>query len=247
MGKGENISKYLLAAFNAASYTKNPEKYETAEWRKYYTSDELLHKKYGYYGVAFINEQTKQLVIASSGTTLDFSDIKDFYEDIVAFWQIYMGYVPDQFTKAAAKFVDEIIAMLGGSAGEYEYVMTGHSIGAILANLVNVKLYVEHYEAISINFESIGSKAVLNQYLKSIGQQIDLGGLQVQTYNAPKNLLNQIHEEVGEMYEFHTNYQGQGVFPAIDEALHNHYFKTIMYEAIDPLTGEFRCLDCINE
>ncbi len=247
---GGIMSNYQIAQFNAAAYTKNFAKYETSEWKKFLTSDEVKVSNSGFYGVAYINEETKEIVIANSGTNfnvfssgwvkrLDFSVPQDFIKDLYSDAQLYFGYVPSQFKNGADKFVDKVISQLGDDAYDYNFITTGHSLGAVLSNLENAKLSALGYEVSSINIDSPGSKPIMESYVKDNHLDININNLGIVTYNVPKNLVNTTHDEIGEMYEFAMPYNNENLFGGILETINNHQFRNIINSAFDKESGDF--------
>lgn len=244
------LSNFKLAQFSAAAYTKNFAKYETSEWKKFLTSTDVRASNAGYYGIAYINDFTKEIVIANSGTNLDvfnfrwlskldFSTPIDFVKDFFSDIQLYFGYVPRQFTSGADKFVDSVVSNLGIEAHNYKFITTGHSLGAVLSNLENAKLKNLGYEVSSVNIDSPGTKPIVENYIKTNNLGITSDNLDITTFNTPKHLVNNIHAEVGIVNEFHMPYKNTSFFGSIMEAINNHNFRTIFTKAFDKETGDF--------
>jgi hypothetical protein len=112
--------------------------------------------QYGYKAVAFINKDTKEIHIASAGTKADINDILD---DI----RITFHYAPSKLIPVK-EFINEIIQKIGGNekAAEYIFNTSGHSLGAIVADLTGVELHSRNLNFNkSTTFDSPGSAEVI--------------------------------------------------------------------------------------
>lgn len=125
------------------------------EWIEYDNSNQSIvnreNDNQGYYGIAYINRDTNQVVIAHRGTDvwvttpsveiewqgifslpdidIDFGDVDD------NIYRIARGLIPDQFTLSTLPFVQRVSEAAGE---EYTITHTGHSLGAVLAELSTV-------------------------------------------------------------------------------------------------------------
>ncbi|WP_039457227.1 lipase family protein [Candidatus Jidaibacter acanthamoebae] len=252
------MNNYQLAQFSAAAYTKNSSKYENGEWKKLLTSDEVSASKSGFYGTAYINETSKEVVIANSGTNFnvfglgwlskfDFSVPIDFVKDLYSDTQLFFGYVPNQFTYGADKFTDAVIKQLGNEAHDYTFTTTGHSLGAVLSNLENAKLTSLGYQVSSVNIDSPGSKPILENYIQDNNLKLGCDNLDITTFNAPKHLANSVHDEVGNVYEFTMPYTNSSIFGSIMETIYNHQFRNIITKAFDKDSGDFIEYEMVND
>lgn len=252
------MNNYQLAQFIAAAYTKNSSKYETAKWKKLLTSDEINASKSGFYGTAYINEASKEVVIANSGTNfnifglgwltkLDFSVPVDFIKDLYSDTQLFLGYVPNQFTNGADKFTDAVIKQLGNESHNYTFTTTGHSLGAVLSNLENIKLTAMGYHVSSVNIDSPGSKPILENYIENHNLKLGCDNLDITTFNAPKHLANSVHDEVGNVYEFTMPYTNSSIFSSVMETIHNHQFRNIITKAFNKDAGDFIAYEMVND
>lgn len=120
--------------FSSMAYSDKPELSQSMKdqgWEVLATAKELGLDKGGYGGVAFINPNTGEVVIAHRGTDGPFS-VKDYDDDAA----IALGQMPNQYY-VSRSFVDEIKSRLDEDErfGNYSLSHTGHSLGAALADL----------------------------------------------------------------------------------------------------------------
>ena len=189
-----------IAEFCRASYSNHPEKHISGPWKTLLTTKDVHLSKFGFYAAAFINEETKEVVIANRGTEISLTDPKgtlfDFFNDA----QLYLGKTPIQFTYAADKFVDKIIEKLGDTATDYKFVTTGHSLGSVLATLESAKLAtLGFYVVTSVGIDNPGSKPILEHYIKSNGLKLDPQDLDIEVYNSPPNWINTCNPQIGKV------------------------------------------------
>lgn len=159
------------------------------------------HTIEGYTGTAFANPATHELVIVHRGSDdLLSGDNSDTDDDLI---QIGLGNPPDQYSEAAS-FTDLIKAEFlqqGGEYAGYRLSFTGHSLGAVLAELTAAK-----YDASATTFDSPGSKPIL-QKLVSEGelsaQQVASAEQHITTYNAAPNIIDTTNEHVGTVYRIY--------------------------------------------
>ncbi|WP_347939324.1 hypothetical protein [Rickettsia oklahomensis] len=156
--------------------------------------------QYGYKAVAFINKDTKVIHIASAGTKADIHDILD---DI----RITFHYYPNKLI-VVKKFIDEIIAKIGGmeEAAKYTFDTSGHSLGAIVADLTGVELHSRNLNFNkSVTFDSPGSQEVIKY---AIAQDLFTGKVTTpieelvkysEVYNAEPNLINSTNNHFGQV------------------------------------------------
>ena len=157
--------------------------------------------QYGYKAVAFINKETKAIHIASAGTKADMNDV---WDDVL----IIFHYAPNKL-KTAQKFVDEIIEKIGGieKAAEYIFDTSGHSLGAIVADLTGVELHSRNLNFNkSVTFDSPGSQEVIKY---AINQGLFTGKVitpleelakHSEIYNAKPNIINTTNNHAGKIH-----------------------------------------------
>ena len=156
--------------------------------------------QYGYKAVAFINKETKTIHIASAGTKADMHDI---WDDA----RITFHYNPNKLV-TVKKFIDEVIDKIGGieKAAEYIFDTSGHSLGAIVADLTGVELHSRNLNFNqSVTFDSPGSQEVIKY---AIDQDLFTGKVTTpleelakhsEVYNAKPNIINTTNYHSGKI------------------------------------------------
>ena len=66
----------------------------------------------------------------------------DCYHDLISNAKQYIGYEPDQF-KYALEFTKEVLAETS-HLKDYDLILSGHSLGAVVADLVHVYLFCKN-------------------------------------------------------------------------------------------------------
>lgn len=163
----------------------------------------------GYFGRAYVNKKTNHLIIAHRGTDLDIKindlsldqisialddgKIWDIIKDMDDDYEILQGKIPLQQFEAAQHFVQKAKeSYIEKYKKEPTIIHTGHSLGAILAELCAVK---DNSKAIT--FESPGSKPLASQLVGS--EDINIEKVDITTYNAEPNQINTLHEHLGKV------------------------------------------------
>lgn len=164
--------------------------------------DKPTTSAYGYKAVAFINEDTKRIHIASAGTK---ADINDIWDDAL----ITFNYTPNKLP-VAQEFITEIINKIGGieEAKNYTFGTSGHSLGAIIADLTAVELHSRNLNFDkSITFDSPGSREIIKY---AIDQKLFTGEVTTpieklaecaEIYNATPNIINTTNYHLGAIKE----------------------------------------------
>ncbi|MEM9822783.1 MAG: hypothetical protein AAF985_17010 [Bacteroidota bacterium] len=165
---------------------------------------EQLLTKGGYYGKAYRNKKSNELVIAHRGTDpfafqkeetegigAFFSKLVNTVRDIGADLKIYQGEVPEDQYMAAREFTQVV-----RDSFERKYKkdpalsFTGHSLGAVLAELCAIE-----QKTTAVTFESPGSLPMAQTLLDY--QQSKQKSNQIWTYNAAPNLINTANAPIG--------------------------------------------------
>ena len=162
--------------------------------------DKVSTCKYGYKAVAFINKATKTIHIASAGTKANAYDI---YDDVL----ITCHYAPSKLA-VVKEFVEEIIEKIGGIAEAKKYVFntSGHSLGAISADLTGVELYSRNLNFNkSVTFDSPGSGEVIEYAIEQdlFTGKVTAGAREFaehsEVYNAKHNIINTTNNHLGKV------------------------------------------------
>jgi len=152
----------------------------------------------GYKAVAFLNNETKEVHIATAGTVP--TDINDLLDDV----RITAGYTPRKITPMKI-FVEDVIKKLGDDFLGYKFSTSGHSLGAVMSDLTAAELISRglNFDK-SITFENPGSKKVMKT---AISNKVFSGtkdvvmeeiSKQFEEYNAKPNLINTMGNHLAE-------------------------------------------------
>ncbi len=163
---------------------------------KYLTDSgkDSLSSVHNYRAVAFINEDSKEVLIANAGTDpLSRSDILD---DIA----LKNGRLPYKF-ESAKYFLDNVINLLENPL-EYTFAITGHSLGGVMSDLVACELASRGFKVeSSYTFDNPGSKPVVENALKEGSlSEFEQSSIDFKAYNARPNLINTTNEQMGETH-----------------------------------------------
>lgn len=183
----------------------------------------------GYFGRAYVNKKTNHLIIAHRGTDLDLKinelaldqisiDIEDgkiwdIIKDMDDDYEIFQGKIPMQQFEAAQHFVQKARESYQEKYKKEPIIIhTGHSLGAVLAELCAVKDNTK-----AITFESPGSKPLASQLVGS--QSFDLEKVDIVTYNAEPNQINTLHEHLGKVIPLYDESEVQSAHSDAEKVL----------------------------
>ncbi|MCA9935794.1 MAG: WXG100 family type VII secretion target [Ardenticatenaceae bacterium] len=200
----------------------------------------------GYYGVAYVNRQTGEVVIAHRGTDADLGDViegigrgaagnsvidlarmggfnadgNDLDDDA----QIAMGLAPDQYQESRS-FVAQVHEQLSKAGmGDYKVTHTGHSLGAVLADL-----HAAERGQPAITFDNPGAK----EPLASIGRTYNPENHVA--YQSHENLINTTNQQAGYFVPIRLQTESDQI-GIIRDTLHDHSLDNIV-DAMNPETG----------
>jgi hypothetical protein len=171
-------------------------------WSILHKSGELGFNTSGFNGVSYVNYKEMKLVISYSGTTC-FNmgwDIQKWYncaQDMYANIQMYMGFIPSH--QEDAKMLTDYSMESIDQIKNYNIILTGHSLGAVIASLVAVYLYDKCDKYKVVLFDSPGSVPAVSNYVSDKNLDLDDIKINVMTYNAPANLINTLNPHIGEI------------------------------------------------
>ncbi|XVN42099.1 MAG: hypothetical protein RCG15_05320 [Candidatus Rickettsia vulgarisii] len=144
----------------------------------------------GYKAVAFINNNTKEILIATAGTVP--TDLHDLKDDV---W-IAAGTFPSKVVQAKA-MVNHVCELLEANAGNYTFNVTGHSLGAVLTDVTAFEIKSKGLNlGTSITFDSPGSKNSINKAIKAgvFSKDVDVTIKDLKehcvVYNSAHNAIN---------------------------------------------------------
>lgn len=176
----------------------------------------------GYYGVSYINDHKKQIVLAHRGTLVKWNDL--FKEDSplkTDIKGILAGEIVAQ--QAAAYKITKKITEEAQKKG-YNLSITGHSLGAWLAEL---SLYFAYRDfnflsAKAVTFESPGSVIFMDKFQSNVinyETEFNLKTLNIVNYLSAPNFVNSCNKHVGRVYR---------VFPNISMGTHLEKIKMVL-------------------
>lgn len=183
----------------------------------------------GYFGRAYFNKKNDQIIIAHRGTDLDIKineltanqisialeedNIWNIIKDMDDDYDVLNGDIPMQQFEAAQHFVNEVKeAYKKQYNSEPQIIHTGHSLGAVLAELCAVK-----DDAKAITFESPGTKPLASQLIDS--EQLNIENADITTYNAEPNQINTLHEHLGKVVPLYDEGQIQSAHSESDKIM----------------------------
>ncbi len=167
----DSINAQTLAAFSRIAYEENFKLMKAKalaqdpNWWLTATSVETegaydMH----YHSFAMVNEETKEVLVVNSGTRLHHSDKFQnlgFLNDVISNIGVLNKSTPQAFIDDGEKFINVLVQKFPG----YSFINTGHSLGAVYAQLSHAYLASKGIESSSIVFESPGALEIINNYL----------------------------------------------------------------------------------
>ncbi len=180
----------------------------------------------GFYAQIWMNHKYKQLIYACAGTKIDFltmnSSIKtkffgilDLFKDAVNDVRIFLHQPPLQYKYGMEPFIEwslNHLSKLGVNLKGYDIFFTGHSLGAMLADMG--ALYMHKYNELSIksvtmeNPGSLRSISNLACALKKDGhlfQNLEELKDNFVVFNNTPNWVNTAGEQFGRVYQLVTS------------------------------------------
>lgn len=201
--------------------------------------------KGGYYGRAYLNKHNNQIIIAHRGTNFFeeeeddesfFSNLKTVLhtlKDVDDDLAIYRGKIPPQF-RAARHFEDQVREKYSKEfKSNPSIIHTGHSLGAILAELCAI-----NSQAKAITFESPGSLPIVKELLQT--EDVNTKKFDVTIYNAAPNLINSTNHQCGEVIVLsqHEKEKKSRININFDKLSTKEHGIEEIIELFDPKTGK---------
>ncbi len=186
-----------LIKFLSYSYSRDI-KAIPEQWNILLDAKQLGQDLAGYDAVAFVNNASNLIIVANNGTILNISDLKNLYQDLSMWFDIYKQEIPYQFLHGGIKFLDNLKEkMVSEQLQEYKVINIGHSTGSINSDLATLYLNNSNIKAISTTYENPGSKPILEKYaeLKDIDLENIRGNFQV--FNAQESIFNELNSQFG--------------------------------------------------
>lgn len=168
-------------------------------------------KKHEYRAAVFINNTTKEVIVATSGTRFGLTAVgmQDLYDD---------SFIAFEKEPPKMESVRELNTMLldglGDDFSKYKIHYTGHSLGASISDMAAADLAIQARkkglkkgegmpEISTMTFENPGAKKVIEKMYKDAGlnpaeysKDVDYKGI-----NNGRNLINRTAKHAGKMWE----------------------------------------------
>lgn len=151
--------------------------------------------KYGYKAVAFINEQTREVHVATAGT--DPKSVSDLVDDVRGVYG--HGYISK--IKPMKAFIDKVVNKVDVKG--YKYTTSGHSLGAVVSDLTAAEITSRNLNLIeSTTFENPGSHPALDYATKNkffpneAREKIYSLAKYCKVINAVPNLINETNDQL---------------------------------------------------
>lgn len=175
-------------------------------WTILTTSDDEGFSNDDYFGVAYVNLSTQQMIIAHRGTNATLFRLGDIRSDLV----LALDFIPSQFNDGAEPFMTAARNRYreffnGQDIAESAVMHTGHSLGAVLAEMSAYKLHGS-----AVTFDSPGSLPIIQDRFNASITPADVSVISFQT--AP-HVINRINEHVGHIYRIYPPHEAKSFAP----------------------------------
>ena len=207
--------------------------------------------KGGYSGRAYLNTQNHQIIIAHRGTDIAYyfdeqqglgmtidNRIWETIKDLDDNMDILKGKIPQQQLEAARFFTEKARETYKEKypGKEVRILHTGHSLGAVLAELMAVEGHTE-----AITFESPGSYPMVQELIRK--DSLKKPSYKITTYNTLPNAINRINPPAGEVIYLienpETKYSDTLDSESITVTLSSHSIREVLSH-FDPKSGKPR-------
>lgn len=206
----------------------------------------------GYFGMAYVNDRTGEVVIAHRGTDPDAGDAADVVgaiirppllpvsgagrlifrtvgingdgSDLDDDGMILIERAPDQYGESKP-FINTVLEQMKATGrGHYQVTHTGHSLGGALADL-HAAGNGQH----AITFDNPGTREILENLNQDYDKTKHI------SYQSHANLINQTNTPAGFSINMKLNTESQ-ILGVIPDVFHDHSIDN-MVSAMDPTTG----------
>lgn len=159
--------------------------------------------------VAFMNQETKEIVFATAGSRfgMDEKGLADIYDDA-----LMVAHNKPQKMNPAQVLNDMILDSLGEEAVNYKFHYTGHSLGAAMAEMqaadMDIKLTQKGLkkegskdQISAVTFENPGTKPMIEKMYEEAGlPKENVSKLNFCEFNNRRNIVNSLNEQTGRTY-----------------------------------------------
>lgn len=170
-----------------------PENYKTL-----YLAKEAGCSEYAHHAISVVNQQDKEIIIASYGTHLNPYDLNTTFNDIYADIQLTMHNIPTKF-ESLERFINLNLESLDRPE-EYKIIFAGHSLGGFMSQLGGTLCKAKGFENVKvIAFDSPGAKEVAEKVAQLHFYEGDIHA-GVENYITKPNLVNLTNSHLGDIY-----------------------------------------------
>ncbi|MFI5343906.1 MAG: Mbeg1-like protein [Chlamydiales bacterium] len=196
----ERPSPYICAKFCKLSY-QNEETLKKKgvlpeDWSVLDCSDPELVKRDGYFGAAFVNHKTQQILLAHRGTDALF---RDLLTDAIG----VVGGIVEEQQKSAIEFTRKVL-QLSDELG-YRLGLVGHSLGGWFAQLTASLAASKGYEGIyAVTLDTPGAKEMIQTYFKG-DQMVSMARVNEERLDfthflSLPNVVNCCNTQIGDLF-----------------------------------------------
>lgn len=218
---------YQISKFNQLvlkSYIRDISHGPDDEW-KFICDSSSIKMTTGFYAQIWINNKYKQLIYTCAGTKVDFLTmncsiktkffgILDLFKDAVNDVRIFLHQPPLQYKYGMEPFIEwslSHLSKLGINLKEHDIFFTGHSLGAMLADMG--ALYMHKYIELSVKSVTMENPGSLHSIMGLAGSLKKAGHLfhnleelkdNFIVFNNTPNWVNTAGEQFGRVYQLVT-------------------------------------------
>ena len=175
---------------------------------------------------SYFNAKSEAVIFAIQGTNIaGFNAIKSLH-DIINDWGLFQNKVPNELSLVEQywNYTRDFICDPANNITVQYVMLTGHSLGAALAELASAKLKFS-----SVTFDSPGTKEILEknkELFTNYEEALNFVNDNVITYNAVPDIINTMAEHVGTVYT---------VYPDHKELYHGLWRLVSFFKIMDEL------------
>ncbi len=176
-------------------------------WKEFKGAFPILISSDNFYAVPYVNDALKKIIIAFRGS----DTWKNYAADDI---EIFVNWAPSLFLNKAIPFVEAVITEAIRQHPDFEISFTGHSLGAVIAELC-----AANYKRPAVTFESPGSRKMIDDFTQKKQLPSDaLVTTRIVSYQAAISAINRINPYLGTRYRLYPELTYPD-FPVIHENL----------------------------
>lgn len=193
------VSHYDCLHLSEVVYEKDPRYCNLKDWR---CLDVTPDNGNAYKGAAYINKNTKQIIIAHCGTRFHLA------ANIKSDFDIFLKKIPNGFN-IAKEFASKISNIQQREYADYTVTHTGHSLGGVHAQLC---AYIDNSNAVT--FDNPGCKEIIESYSNLLGKEQQPIKQHFIEYLSAPHCINSCGSHIGKIYRVyvpHVNLEGHSI------------------------------------